>query len=344
VVTLPNVTDLSNTDVIVTGGAVVSFPGLTTYDSLAADFTWQASGTGSVLDLGSLTYLEGQTYYYESYIQALSGGQIDLGSLVSIIDPGGSGNYRRAIHIQADGVDSRIDLSTLQRFTDTDASTTSQTYGEYSSLKATGGGQIALGSLDSLEGIWVQMSTADAMDLYTLTKLERGRLELGGGTLTLAKLSSTTLDQVYIYAYSDATIAIPTVTAVNRSTLAAGSEGLISLPMLNSLDSFSLSAASGGVVDLPALQLISRSSVTATSLGTVSMPTATQMDRTNLTATAGGVVSAPSIIAFDSVDTTFTWQATGAGSVIDLSGLEYLEGQTYQNESYVQALAAARLI
>ena len=86
---------------------------------------------------------------------------------------------------EADRAGSRIDLSALQRFTDVDAYTTSQSSGEYSSLKATGGGEIKLGSIDSLEGIWVCVDSTGDMDLSTVLALQRGRLEAVGKTLAL---------------------------------------------------------------------------------------------------------------------------------------------------------------
>ena len=54
-------------------------------------------------------------------------------------------------------------------------------------------------------------------------------------------------------------------------------------------------------------------------------------------ATSGGVIALPGVRAYDTLDTTFTWRSAGPGSVIDLSGLEYLEGTTaghYDNNYY----------
>ncbi|MEJ1731407.1 hypothetical protein SMA90_34295, partial [Escherichia coli] len=80
-------------------------------------------------------------------------------------------------------------------------------------------------------------------------------------------------------------------------------------------------------------------SLAAYSESTIALPALTVLEKTSLVATSGGEISLPSVATYDSIDGAFRWESTGPGSVIDLSGLQYLEGQTYRDHSSVKAVS-----
>ena len=276
------------------------------------------SGAGSVLDLGNLTYLEGQTYYYESYIKALDGGQVKLDSLVSILDPSEGSTYYRAIHVLADGAGSRIDLSALQRFTDVDA------YDD----------EPELASIES-EG---HRGRRDHAGEHQFAGRDMGLRRFHGrhgpldGFGPAARAAGGRGED----------LALPNLANLYDTDIVCNN-ALITAPLVTSFDRGDVYASSGGTISLVGVAAITRANLNASSGGTISLPAATLMKRSNLYASSGGTISFPALTAFDSLDTVFTWQATGPDSVIDLGGLEYLTGQTYQNESYIQALAGGRV-
>ena len=84
--------------------------------------TFRASGAGSVLDLSNLTSITGGTHWNSDVsIEALTGGQIDLGGVTQILDNAGGNTSERDMRITADGVASRIDLTGLTSFRDVHA-------------------------------------------------------------------------------------------------------------------------------------------------------------------------------------------------------------------------------
>ena len=220
-----------------------------------------AEGIGSRIELPNVTAITGGTHYdSELLIRALHGGTINLSGVQQIIDPDSGDNRNRKITVEATGLMSSVNLASLGSFIDVYGNTTSAADGEYSGLFATWGGRINVPALHTLDGVWVYAGCA--MDLSTLSRLERGRLEVAGYTLPLPSLTS-------LY---------------DSDVVATGGE--------------------------------------------ISAPLVTSLNKANLYASSGGMIVLPGVVEFDSVDTTFMWQATGPGSVIDLSGLEYLEGTT----------------
>jgi hypothetical protein len=106
---LADVTRFFHGNLDVSEGAVLRLPGLLQHDvsGVCAVATWSVSGPGSVLDLTSLTHLNGGNCGWLD-IEASAGGSVDLGNLTSI--DGGT------IRIVAEGQDSRVDLASLGQF------------------------------------------------------------------------------------------------------------------------------------------------------------------------------------------------------------------------------------
>jgi hypothetical protein len=82
VLTFSAVTSLTNVDLAATTGGQLSFPAATNYASAAAGNSIDASGSGSQIDLSSLTALVGGTSGYTT-LNAADGGELDLGGAIS---------------------------------------------------------------------------------------------------------------------------------------------------------------------------------------------------------------------------------------------------------------------
>ena len=86
--TFTNVTDIDGSPLTATAGGTLSLPNVTSYTYGGDDPVWQASGSGSVLDLSGLTTLTVSTQFDTRItVEALAGGETDLSHLGQILDP-----------------------------------------------------------------------------------------------------------------------------------------------------------------------------------------------------------------------------------------------------------------
>jgi hypothetical protein len=106
-VTLNN-TEMNGATLNVSGGAMLSLPGVVSFQAGCANVLWQASGAGSVLDLPALTNLQGSACQDTMSIQALSGGQVLLGDLQTIANG--------SVAFLSDDTGSIINLTNLSAF------------------------------------------------------------------------------------------------------------------------------------------------------------------------------------------------------------------------------------
>ena len=86
--TFTNVTDIDGSPLTATAGGTLSLPKVTSYTYGGDDPVWQASGSGSVLDLGALTTLTvSRDFDTHVTVEAAAGGETDLNHLSQILDP-----------------------------------------------------------------------------------------------------------------------------------------------------------------------------------------------------------------------------------------------------------------
>jgi len=100
-------TNITGANLTVSGGAVLSLPDVVSYQppTVCEDITWLASGAGSVLSLPALTNLTGNLVCGQLAVEALGGGQVQLGS-VNSIDNG-------TLTFLSDGTNSEINLDNM---------------------------------------------------------------------------------------------------------------------------------------------------------------------------------------------------------------------------------------
>jgi hypothetical protein len=292
----PSLSNIDGTSVLVSGGATLSLPALTSYTNLATGNdqyrTLQASGAGSVLDLGKVASVTNGTAYNTNLaINALAGGTVNLSAAATITDPNTGDQSYRAIAVKADGANSVVNLSALTAFTDN--------YGgsvnggdRYSSLTATNKGAIQDGKLTALTGVDVVEDgtgtlataqyatlTSSQLDLNGSTTFDFGGLtsatasvfNVNGAATNFAKL--TDIDGTSIFVSGGADVAILAATSYtntvigndqHRTLQASGAGSVLDLHNVKSITNgtnydtrLAINALSGGGINLSGLASIS---------------------------------------------------------------------------------------
>lgn len=160
----------------VSGGAVLSLPGLRNYvtGSSCGNTYWEASGADSVLDLSGLTNLVGGSCG-TLHIQALIGGKVLLTNLTTIPDS--------MVSVLAGGTDSAVDLSGL----------TSYRGKNYSiSLEARAGGLILIPNATTLDRVTLIFRNTGTISTAQLRSLTRANVTIDGTTVPFPNLIDTT--------------------------------------------------------------------------------------------------------------------------------------------------------
>ncbi|MDY7005119.1 MAG: hypothetical protein SWX82_14555, partial [Cyanobacteriota bacterium] len=133
-------------------GGSISLPGLTNYESGDERDTFiQADGTGSKINLSSLTSLPGGGFIYHRNINSLNGGEVDLSGVTSI--PSG------ATEIRANGSGSLVNLSNLNEFIDN--------ANDASLIESTDGGTVNVGNLTDLNAVNIVFDSTNNLNTST---------------------------------------------------------------------------------------------------------------------------------------------------------------------------------
>lgn len=138
------------------------------------DRQFTADGTGSLVDLSSLTTIErnGGSTSSDLTISATDGGEVRLGGNSGFADNGSGINGH--IRVSASGAGSALDLSNVETLTSADVTVNDEATINLRKLSAFAGGTLALTS-----------TTADAQDFHVATSFELGELgiiEVAGST------------------------------------------------------------------------------------------------------------------------------------------------------------------
>ncbi len=230
-------------------GGEISLPAVSAY-SVASTGSWQhrsfsAEGAGSRIELPGLLTIGGGTHYAARlYIQAVTGGQIELGALTEIVDPSAGDLRLRSVDVSATGPDSRVDLSALDRFIDVSGYESGDADGRWSSLFATKGGTILAGAVTELSGVYLATDTIQTPALETVTN---GRLEIRDVDRTYASLTTVSGTQI---AVQQATANLSQVTSFVRASLTLHNGGAVDLSGVTNVDGSSFYVYDGSQLTL----------------------------------------------------------------------------------------------
>ena len=317
VVNVTNVTSIVGASLYASGGGLLDLPGVRQCaepDVVNSTYTWQASGTGSVLRLANLTNVLGAPAYWELLkIQALAGGRVELPRLV-VLDPGYDGNRAdlwRGIQVQADGTDSVVDLSSLARFDNADPAAGS-------SLAASNGGGIWAGVLRRVSGTALTLWTGAVMPTTQITDLLNSSITLNGATADFSGLTSLNGD---VLTLAGGAINVSNVTSIDGASFYASGGAVLSLPAAQSYAKVGCGYATWQASD-PGSRI-----VLAGLTNVSSSPLNCGQYWLNVTAQNGGRMDLGSVQAMS--EGYISVLADGPGSIVDLHSLSgfMMDGQ-----------------
>ena len=310
VLTVTGTTTVSGASLYAEAGATLSLPQLTSYTepNSFSSSTLEATGTGSLLSLPALTSIAVTAGYTTTYVEALSGGDVELPLVTQITG---------SVELESNSASSVLDVADLATFTGGSLVYSGGT------LNAPGNSQ-PLPVLTDGDNSTFQISGGAALSLPTLTSADGATFEVSGGSsLTLQGLTSYTEPNSF-----------------SSSTLeATGTGSLLSLPALTSIavtagyTTTYVEALSGGDVELPLVTQIT-GSVELESNGASSV-----LDVADLATFTGGSLvysggtlnapgnSQPLPVLTDGDNSTF--QISG-GATLSLPTLTSADGATFE--------------
>ena len=242
IVNVNGAASINGANLYASGGAVLSLPGVKSYQSSSG--TWQASGAGSRLVLAGLTNAVLGASGWPHYLHATGGGRVELPALVTL----GDGRT----DILADGTNSVVDLSSLQSCNPGGA--------QDCIMEARNGGTIVVPQL--VQGrLQFTLRPDGQMALPALRQLWSGRLTVAPG-MSVELPGLMNIDNSNLYVSGGAVLSLPGVRSYQSpsGTWQASGAGsrLVLAGLTNAVLGASgwphyLHATGGGRVELPAL-------------------------------------------------------------------------------------------
>ncbi len=356
-------TNIDDASFYVTGGEVLALPGVTAEHPACGSMTWKASGAGSVLDLPGLTNLTEPACYDALTIQALSGGQVILSNAVTIEAANGS------VSVQADGSNSLVNLSALA----TNLSALS--------LEASGGGTLLMPSFATSGNMSLILNSGGFISTTQFTNIDDASFYVTGGevlalpgvtaehaacgsmtwkasgtgsVLDLPGLTNLTeptcYDALTIQALSGGQVILSnavTIEAANGSVSvqADGSNSLVKLSALaTNLSALTVEASGGGTLLMPSFATSGNMSLTLNSGGFISVAQFTNIDDASFYVTGGEVLALPGVRSEQAACGNMTWEASGTGSLLELSGLTNLTEPTCFDGLTIRGMSGGQVI
>jgi len=319
--TVAGATTISGANLYAQSGGTLSLPNLTAYSSNGN--TFQADGTGSVLDVSALVTLTQSAGWS---IDATNGGKLKLNGLtaltsvhrITIVESSGGTvldpNLATLTGVNAtlDGTDTQI-ANSWTTFTGATLKVTGGSYTlqgltdlDLSSLYVESGGTLSLPNLKSYasNGVFEAEGTGSVLDvsaLATLTQSGGWSIDAtNGGKLKLNGLTAlTSVDRITITDSNGSTLLDPNVTTLTgvNATL-DGTDTQVA----NSWTTFT-----GATLKLTG--------------GSYTLPGLTDLDGASLYVESGGTLSLPNLKSYSS---NGVFEADGTGSVLDVSALATL--------------------
>ena len=362
-ITTAQITSITSSNLTVEGGGDLAFPKLSQL-SEPGGATLEATGTGSDLDLTALTSLTGATGYATLNIDAESGGEVNLSNVTS--QPSGR------IYANAQGTSSVIDFSKLPEL-DSNA--------EYDSgFEAGGGGKILAGALTTLDEGDLQLDdNMSSITTSQITTITSSNLTVeGGGDLAFPKLSQlsepggatlkatgtgsdldlTTLTSLTgasgyatlnIDADSGGEVNLSNVTSQPSGRIYANAQGtnsvidLSKLPELYSDAEYDsgFEAGGGGKIVAGMLTTLDHGDLQLDdNMSSITTSQITSITSSYLTVEGGGDLAFPALQDYSNPDGV-TAEATGSGSILDLSSLTAITGASGYATLYIYAESGA---
>lgn len=339
---LPMATDVDGSSLLVQDGGSLSLPELNSYDAQSQFYsqssTFQATGTGSVLNLPALTTIANSAVPWN--LSAVDGGEIELTGLTSLnstssnvtINDNGKSTILDGKLTSLSGINAAVD-GTDPQFAN---SWTAFTNGDLSVT----GGSVSLPGLTDIDGSSLHVSNGATLALPTLTNYiaKQGSTLAASGSGSVLDLSALT---------SISALATGSVNVTN-----GGEAKLTAMTSINGHGIISIDDTGGSKLLAPHLTNLTQVDATLDGSdqqvaanwidftggrltvvgGSYSLPALMDVDGSSVFAESGGSLALPSIRTYAvtsyDVDGLATFKANGPGSLLDLSDLTTLTGGT----------------
>ena len=353
-VTVSGSTSISDASLYAKNGATLSLPNLTSYST---NGTFQADGSGSLLNLSALTTITQPNGSWN--VDATNGGVINLSGMstligtngISITDTGGSTLLNNltslnGVDVTLDGTDTQV-ANNWASFTDGSLTVTVGSYSlpnltdiDGSSISiSTGGGLALLGvtsytdpSSATSNPSFEAAGSGSALDVSHLTAF--GSLindlsidALNGGQINLSSLSAINGEADIVSIETDGSNS-----EIDLADLTSVSVGYCLLQVTDNATIMDggLTTMTGVHVMLDGTGTIATSQWTALNNGSLTLTGGSltlsdiNVDGSSLTAESGGQLSLPSLTSWSSTGASEGFGAEGQGSVLDLPSLTTL--------------------
>ena len=276
---LPQLVDLSEGLVQLSGGGTATAPLVTNIDGASFDIrdnvaftltlptnydfastgnsqrrTWQVATDGSLQLPNLQTITGGQNLDSDMTIEAFSGGQIDLSSLIMIADPAAGDLRNRSIDVLANGTGSLIDLSALQTFLDREGYEVTGN-GQYSGLAALNGGSLQLSTKPAddiqLTGVRLRLDDSSSLPLDRIQSLRDGRVEVDGGIPFQFPVLTDGHSSEWIVAGPLTSLDLPQLVDLSEGLVQLSGGGTATAPLVTNIDGASFDIRHGVTFTLP---------------------------------------------------------------------------------------------
>ena len=294
---------MSSTSLFTGNGGSMTLPGLTTYSTTnAAAGTFQADGPTSTLLLPALTTVsladKGLT------ARAQNGADVELNGLTAL---SGSGSIFEGVTFQAAGTGSDFRANALTSVTMNGASIT---------VQATNGGRAEMNALATVSN---GGSVFGSFNAYA---------DGSGALLSLPVLTTINLNAATntLRATAGGEVQVPTLNNLTGTSgqLSVESRGTLSKvnlgASLTTLRRTAVTVQGGGTVLWGSPTTMIGGGVTIDGSGTLNTSALANLDSTNLTATNGATLALPTA-SFTTDTQAATWQASAAGSVLQMAAM-----------------------
>lgn len=224
-------------------GATIRLPQVTNVilpNTFGLTASWEASGTGSLIDLGSLTGIDaGVGALATLNIKATSGGDVQLDRVLQIIDQT-SGGTSPSVVVSADGLRSVVDLSSLSIFEDLARSS--------STLSATNSGTILAPNLTQLTGVHVVLDGTGKLDHEQWTNWINGSTQLSGTPHSFPSLANAAGTKFEV---NGGSLELNELVSIAAGGITLKSGATASVPKLSNIDGASFSISGGVTFSVP---------------------------------------------------------------------------------------------
>ena len=333
---LPNLTGIDGSSLLVENGGSLTLPGVTSYGSAGYGGTFQVNGTGSLLSLPALALITGGGL---NLYASGAGSKIMLPALGAF-----DGGFNSAFSATLGGsIVLDPSLTTLKQVNLTLDSASGLPLDQFTSFTngsiSVQAGAFILSNLSDIDGTTLYVSNGGSLTLPAVsTYADPGysaSFQASGANslLSLPALTKVTGNDLSVYSNGAGAVvdlsALTTFTPSSGNLSATGSGAIRLNAGLTHLDGITVTLDGTGTISLDQVTSLAGGSIQVQG-GTYTLPNLTDIDGAYLNVQGGGSLTLPAAISDNNTRYYSSFQAYGTGSVLSLPALASLTGNPMQ--------------